>query len=192
MDEYKERLIRQLKFKCKELRQELAETQGIYHEAVLGFCSHIESFCRDNDTPNPLDTLAEKNKRNPPQADEAYIAETLTEDQKKQLPSQFKKIFSSIVYQTHPDKTQDTEGREVYQEAVEAKKKNQVGRLVSIAQDLKIDISHLSYGAIREIESQMDKMGSEIESIHRSYPWAWYYSPLPQKENIIERFCAEA
>ena len=189
MDEYKERLIRQLKFKCKDLRQELSETQGIYQKAVLGFCAHIDSFCRDKGLQNPLEALARKNK--PPHAaeEEAYIAETLTEEQKKQLPSQFKKIFASIVYQTHPDKAQNTDSQETYQEAVEAKNKNQVGSLVSLAQDLKIDISHLSYAAIREIESQIEKMESDIDSIHRSYPWAWYYAPLPKKENIIEMFC---
>lgn len=192
MGEYKERLIRQLKFKCKELRRELLETQSIYDEAVLGFCSHVGSFCEDNDLPNPLDSLAKKRSEASPDQNEAYIAETLTEEQKKQLPSQFKKIFSSIVYQTHPDKTNNTDGQEAYQEAVEAKKKNQVGRLVSIAQELKIDISHLSFSAIREIESQMNKMSEEIDSMHRSYPWAWHYSPLSERKNIIRRFCMES
>jgi hypothetical protein len=119
---------------------------------------------------------------------EAYIAETLTESQKKELPAQFRKVFRSIVQETHPDKSPEVDSVDLYQEAVEAKKDNEVGKLIALTQDLKIDLSHLTYAAITEIESQIDKMQDDIASLHKSYPWAWYYSNNVHRSKIIEDF----
>ena len=119
---------------------------------------------------------------------EAYIAETLTESQKKELPAQFRKVFRSIVQETHPDKSPEVDSVDLYQEAVEAKKDNEVGKLIALTQDLKIDLSHLTYAAITEIESQIDKMKDDIASLHRSYPWVWYYSNNVHRSKIIKDF----
>ena len=189
MDNYKLKLIRKLKFKCKELREELAETHAIYEAAIPAFCQHVCDFCKGTGTRSPLDEFAAPKQPSPSETREAYIAATLTDEQKKQLPSQFKKVFSNIVIQTHPDKTHNEDGRDLYEQAVQAKKENKVSELVSIAQDLKINISHLSYSAIREIEAQINKTYEEIDLIRRSYPWHWHYAPPQKKEKIIQQFC---
>ena len=188
MDDYKQRLIRKLKFKCKALGIELKTTQSIYNDAVPGFCEAVEVFCSSRKCDNPL-TQSLKGKHSPPEGSmEAYIAETLTESQKKELPAQFRKVFRSIVQETHPDKSPEVDGVDLYQEAVEAKKDNEVGKLIALTQDLKIDLSHLTYAAITEIESQIDKMKDDIASLHRSYPWVWYYSNNVHRSKIIKDF----
>ncbi len=177
MDPYKDSLTRKLKFKCREIQSELNEAELIYNNAASEFCEHVCSFCSDGGHKNPLDDIFKENS---------------SAKNKTKLAAQFKKVFSSIVVQTHPDKTKDVSRVETYQKAVEAKKENKVENLVSIAQDLKINISHLSYSDLRELESKIDKMEKKIDSIHKSYPWIWYYSPADKRQNIIKDFCIPA
>jgi hypothetical protein len=188
-DRYKSKLVRKLKFQCRALRQELVETHAIYDTAVPLFCTAVCEFSDKNNLPNPLDKLKEEASPSEAEKSEAYIAETLTPEQKKELPAQFKRIWKHIVVETHPDKNQGSDaGRDLYEQAVEAKKKNKVSELLSVAQDLKIDISHLSYAAIREIEEQIKKNQSDIDSLRASYPWHWYYAPPSSQESIISQF----
>lgn len=190
MSDYKKVLIRKLKFKCKSLGLELKTAQSIYNDAVPGFCSAVEDFCSSRGIVNPL-TKSHKGNSSPREGSmEAYIAETLTESQKKELPSQFSKVFRSIVMETHPDTSPTIDSVDLYQEAVEAKKKNEVGTLIALTQDLRIDLSHLSYSAIREIEGQIDKMDQDILALHNSYPWVWYYCNTSRRLKIIESFCS--
>ena len=192
MSDYKQKLIRKLKFRCKSLGLELKAAQSIYNDAVPGFCAAVDLFCSSQECENPL-TQALKSKSSPPEGSmEAYIAETLTESQKKELPAQFRKVFRSIVVETHPDKTSEMDSVDLYQEAVEAKKNNKVGKLIALTQDLKIDLSHLTYAAITEVESQIDKMEDDITSLQNSYPWVWYYSNNLRRSKIIERFVLPA
>ena len=174
MDEYKNSLTRQLKFKCRQLKSELDDVQSIYQLAISGFCEHVYLFCNETGKENPLESLlkeSDNNRRHSP------------------FPTEFRKIFFNILSQTHPDKTKDTSGVEAYQKAVEAKKDNKIEDLVSIAQDLKINIAHISYSDIRDVERKIHKMELKIESIHKSYPWLWYYSSLPQRDSIVKEFC---
>ena len=189
MDDYKQQLIRKLKFRCKSIGLELKASQSIYNESVPGFCEAVDLFCADRKCENPL-TQALKGKSSPIEGSvEAYIADTLTDKQKEELPAQFRKVFRSIVMETHPDQSPKIDTIDTYQKAVEAKKDNKVGELIALTQDLKIDLSHLSYPAITEIESQITKMEEDISSLHNSYPWVWYYSNTLHRLKIIERFC---
>ena len=189
MDSYKTDLVRKLKFECRELRKELSEAHEIYSSAVRGFCAHVVSFCLENSLPDPLDSLSSKNS-SPSASDQtsALIAESLSEEEKKQLPASFKKVFRSIALHTHPDKTDTDDGRELYEQAVSAQKDNQVDELVSIAQELRIDISHLRYSEIKIIEEQIEKTKKEIDSLHDTFPWHWHYSPTNKREKIIRLF----
>jgi len=188
VSDYKQKLIRKLKFRCKSLGLELKTAQSIYNDAVPGFCEAVDFFCSSQECKNPL-TQSLKGKSSPPEGSmEAYIAETLTDIQKAELPAQFRKVFRSIVVETHPDKSSDIGGVDLYQEAVEAKKNNKVGELIALTQDLKIDLSHLTYAAITEVEGQINKMEDDIIALQNSYPWVWYYSNTLRRDKIIEGF----
>ena len=190
MDDYKQQLLRTLKSKCKSLGLELKSVQSIYNEAVPGFCGAVDSFCDEGGFKNPLVEHRKEKQPSPTDSVEAYIAETLTDKQKQELPSQFRRIFRSIVQQTHPDTSPEVDSVGLYQEAVEAKKSNKVGELIAITQDLKMDLSHLTYSAITEIESQASQMKDDIASLQGSYPWAWYYSNNSRRGKIIKDFVA--
>ena len=182
MDDYKQQLLRKLKSKCKSLGLELKSVQSIYNEAVPGFCAAVDLFCDEGGFKNPLVEHRKEKQPSPTESVEAYIAETLTDKQKEELPSQFRRIFHSIVQQAG--------SVDLYQEAVEAKKSNKVGELIAITQDLKMDLSHLTYSAITEIESQASQMKDDIASLQSSYPWAWYYSNNSRRGKIIKDFVA--
>ena len=170
MDEYKEKLVRKLKFKCREAEAELKEVRAIYNLAVGPFVVSIESFCADNGLANPLDSLEAPEK------------------EKRPLDSSFKKVFIDIVSTTHPDKTQNTDSVEFYQKAVEAKKNHKLTQLVAVAHDLKINLSELSYSSIRDLESHLNETCEEISNIRSTYPWRWHYSEPSSRKKIIERF----
>ena len=172
MDSYKASLIRRLKFKSKEVLEELKDTKVIYETAVSGFCSSLELYCIENDIENPLKSTKKD----------------LEEEKKKELNDNFKKLFRKISILTHPDKTQDESSREILENAVEAKKSQDSGSLTSIAHDLKIDLSNLDYESIEDLEESIKKSEEEIFNIHNSYPWKWHYSPINKKTSILTSF----
>ena len=142
--------------------------------AVMDFCSSLDLYCKSKDIKNPLDSL---NK-------------DLEEEKKKELNNNFKKLFREISKLTHPDKTKDESSREILEDAVEAKKSQNPSSLTSIAHDLKIDLSELSYDSIEHLEESIKKSEDEILNMHNSYPWSWYYAPSNKKEPILISFIA--
>ena len=65
--------------------------------------------------------------------------------------------------------------------AVEAKKNKDASSLTSIAHDLKIDLSNIDYESIDALEDSILESEKEIDNIHNSYPWLWYYAPDNKK-----------
>lgn len=174
MDHYKKSLVSKLKFKCKEANEELSEVQSIYNIAVSEFCIALNKFCIESKIKNPLDSIdKDKKEKKPP------------------ISSGFKSVFFDIAKSTHPDKCRNEDGRDTFNKAVEAKKENKLGSLISIAKDLKIDISDLDYSSIREIEESIVKMKDESERIRSSYPWLWFYSESTKKDYILKKFCQD-
>ena len=171
MDNYKSSLIRKLKVKAKDVSDELKETKLIYNDAVRAFCVSMDSYCSSKGIKNPLD-LIEKDE----------------EEDKEELENDFKKLFRKISVLTHPDKTKDESSREILEDAVEAKKFKDIGSLTSIAHDLKIDLSNLDFNSIDALESSIEKSETEINNIHKSYPWSWYYAPMNKKDPILVSF----
>lgn len=171
MDHYKSSLIRRLKVRSKEVLSELKEVKSIYELAVSGFCISLDSYCKEKGVDNPLESIDKEEK-----------------EEKQELNQSFKKLFRKISILTHPDKTQNDDSRETLEDAVKAKKTQDAGGLTSIAQDLKIDLSNLDYDSIEFLERSIAKSEQEINNIHNSYPWLWYYSSSNKKEVILVSF----
>lgn len=172
MDLYKTSLIRRLKFKSKEVSEELKDVKALYNQAVGDFCIAVDFYCSSTEIVNPLESIV-KNK---------------DKEKKEELNNNFKKLFRKISLLTHPDKTQNEESREILEDAVEAKKSKNAGGLTSIAHDLKIDLSNLDYDSIDLLEESIKKSEQEILNIHNSYPWVWFYAPENKKEPILISF----
>ena len=171
MDGYKKTLIRRLKFKSKEVKEDLSLCKQIHDQAVPLFCAAVYDYCSENNIEDPFkDIKKEKSKK------------------KESLPKNLKTIFRKIATQTHTDITKDDSTRELLEEAVQAKKENKSHDLISIAGKLKIDTSDMDYESIRHLEKSISNAEEEIHSIHNSYPWVWFYSNSVKKTAIIQLF----
>lgn len=168
MSDFKSSLIRKLRVKSREVSSNLEEAKAIYAIAVSGFCESVHSYCRRNKIKNPLEEIEDK------------------KEEPDDISSEFKSLFRKIAIATHPDKASDESCK--FEKAVKAKKENKPVNLISIASDLKIKTDELSYESINHLESSILKSEEEIDKIHRSYPWAWYYAPDNKKEFITELF----
>lgn len=172
MDNYKNTLIRKLKAECSEVNKELSEVEVLFNQAVPLFCAAVNKYCDINSCKNPLEDLPEDK-----------------EDERKNVTPKLKSVYRKIAVKTHPDKLSSSEeSLDLYQDATNAKKNNQVDKIISIAKDLKIDIYDFSYQDIKSIEESIKHTQSKIEKIRVSYPWVWFFSTVKKREDIISRF----
>ena len=172
MDKYKQSLIRKLKVKSSELKDELCFIQSIYEVSVDGFCVAVSEFCLNNNLTNPLLSLADRKE----------------EKDTEELTPQIKKLFREIAKKTHSDSTGSEDSRPILEDAVKAKKENKSSSILSIANKLKLDTSSLDYKSIDLIEASIKKLEQEIYNITNSYPWLWHHAISSRKNNIIEEF----
>ena len=172
MDRYKDRLLRKLKAKCSEVNNELLEGNDIYEQSISPFCLEVSRYCEENNIENPLDKLkVEKEK-----------------ETKKTIPSEFKSLYRKIAVETHPDKGTDDKKIEKYQQATEAKKESKIDKLVSIAKDLKINLSEMTFADIKIIEQSIIDTEKAISQVRSSYVWAWAFAPNKRRRDIIFKF----
>lgn len=173
MDEYKSKLIRSLKFKCKSLSEEILEANTIYDLACAEFMQSIHEFCKKNSLPNPLDELTEP----PP-------------PEKPQSKSGISELYREIARESHPDKSfhsgRDLDKENLFKEASIAKKDMEFIKLMEVARKLKINASAISYDVVESLEKEISVKEKKIHSMRTSYPWAYYYADNNTKGSIIK------
>jgi len=167
--QFKEKLVRRLKFKCKELSEELKSTNKTYGLITPEFESAFNLFCSSNNLENPLDKEIKKKPK-----------------EKKSIPEDLKSLYREIAIKTHPDKTSNDDSGEILIKASIAKKDNNTTELMSIAKDLKIDTSKIDFESIEAIEENIKKIEKEIELKTNSFPWVWFFSG--KKEKFLKMF----
>jgi len=84
------------------------------------------------------------------------------------------KLFKEIAVKTHPDKRY-TEQDETFVEANKANDQNDLSTLLSIAEELDIDISEYINNEIL-LEHHSNELDSKIQEIKQRLPWIWYHS----------------
>ena len=172
MDEYKSKLVRSLKFKCKSLSREILETTAIYESACSLFIEAISDFCSENGFKNPLEKLSA-----PPQK----------EDRSKKIG--LSELYREIARESHPDKSfhsgPDLDKEELFKEASIAKKDMELVKLMEVARKLKISASSISYETVESLEEDIASKEKNIQSMHTSYPWAYYYADNNTRDSII-------
>lgn len=170
--DYKDRILIKLKRKCSEVNAELKEVECIYDTALPMFCDSVNVFCRNHSIENPLDSIEKEDKKS-----------------KKEISSNFKSLYRKIAIQTHPDKGgQNQDNINKYQQATNAKKDSQIDKLVSIAKDLKINLSELKYRDINLIEESLKDTENKISQIRDTFVWHWFFSNKNKRTDIIARF----
>jgi hypothetical protein len=172
LNKEKTSLIRRLRSKSSELKDELNFIKKIYFIAVEGFCKEVSCFCDHKKIDNPLLSMSKD--------EEKRDKENLTKD--------LKYLFREIAKKTHLDTCKTDDNRSTLEEAVEAKKNNQACDILSIAHELDIDTTSLSYKSLDAIESSIQKSEEEIMQITNSYPWKWHHATNSRKVNIVEEF----
>lgn len=172
LTDYKNRILLKLKRRCSEVNSELKEVECIYETAIPLFCNSVSDFCKKHSLKNPLESIKEKEKEN-----------------KKEINSNFKSLYRKIAIQTHPDKGGQVEDNiDKYQQATDAKKERQIDKLVSIAKDLKIDLSELKYQDISLIEKSLKKTENKILQIRQTLIWHWFFSNKKKRTEIVSKF----
>jgi len=172
VDAYKQSLIRRLKFKSREVSEELSGCKEVYNTIFPLFYCAVTKYCEDNDLPDPF----------------LKFSSIETKKNKSNLTSSLKSIFRKIASKTHTDITQDESSRPILEKAVEAKRDNKSHDLLSIAHKLKIDTSDIDYSSIQHLEDSIISTEKEIENIQHSYPWVWFNSKESKKNSIIASF----
>lgn len=172
MNNYKQSLIRKLKAKSIELKDELSYLNSVYDIAVQDFCLAVSKYCEETDIINPLLRETPKEK----------------DEEVKNLTPEIKKLFREIAKKTHTDISKSEDTRETLEDAVKAKKESKSSNILSIAHELKIDTSNLDYKSIELVESSIKNQERDINNITNSYPWAWYHASKNRKDNIIREF----
>jgi hypothetical protein len=173
VDEYKSKLIRSLKFKCKSLSEEILEANTIYDLACAEFMQSIHEFCTKNNLPNPLNRLID----NPP-------------PDKPEIKAGISELYREIARESHPDKSfhsgPNLDKENLFKEASIAKKDMEYAKLMEVARKLKIDDSSISYDIIEALEKEISVKEKKIHSMRTSYPWAYYYADNNTKGSIIK------
>ena len=173
MDEYKSKLIRSLKFKCKSLSRDILETGEIYNLACGLFIEAVHAFCSENSFNNPLEKLQAPSKKE--------------NSSKKRGLSE---LYREIARESHPDKLfhsgSDLNKEELFKEASIAKKDKELIKLMEVARKLKISASSISFETVESLEEEMVSKEKKIESMRTSYPWIYYYADNNTRDSIIK------
>jgi hypothetical protein len=143
---------------------------------ILGF----NKFCKDRDTPNPLDI-------------KITDPEDVGGDERKIISSETKSLFREVIKELHPDKSKKIEKEKVwsnsdnYIQAVKAKSENNLQELISISKKVGNgpDIGSLTMEKIKLLTDNLNQANTEIDKIHKSYVWTWFTSSSYEEKNVI-------
>tara|TARA_Y100000004_G_scaffold55468_1_gene61734 strand:- start:110 stop:634 length:525 start_codon:yes stop_codon:yes gene_type:complete len=151
-----ERTTKKLKHKIEYLRLELEE--------ILETNSRcLEKFNQDFAGDFPDDETLKDRLENDKESEKPF-------EVPKQLTT---KLFKEIAIKTHPDKRK-TENDDVFVEANKANRKNDLSTLLSIAEDLNIDVNEFVDNSLL-LEKHAQEMIDKIRNIKNQMAWVWYH-----------------
>ena len=173
---YKKRLLKTLRFEVSILRKELEEIRPIFEEACSLFASRVASYCSSHEVVNPLEDWGDDKK----------------DKTSQELDHPFKVIFRKIAVRTHPDKhggeSNSSPLTKSYIGATKAQEESDVFELFSIASELKIDTSELTFNEIDSLRQAIKEKREEANNIYNSMVLKWYYANNKAKEKFIKSF----
>ena len=191
----KKRKKKSLKHKAEhlklELEDKLEQTKKI-EKAFLDMLSKLE-------VEDIVNTSAEKQNSveiNAPVPDDAEhipedtddVQENLQEDAEER-PEIFKKLWKQIALLTHPDRAGDNLDRlDQYKRASEAWTKKNYAELISIAEDLGIEVPEDTELDLQVLEKFVSDLESQIKQNEESILWAWSNSDEVKKSKILDLY----
>ena len=183
MNEIKQKYLRKLKHKAKQINEEYEETLEIYNLAKMELVTKILEYCEKHKTPSPLAGEKEDKKEHPKEVEEIFSEKEVRD------------VYKKIAISTHPDKLGklNEEDREektsLFKKAAEAKDTKNLNDLTRIASELNINLNELKYTQLELLEQQIEEKEQKIEEMHQDVSWHWYYLNLEQREKMISIIC---
>lgn len=183
MQEFKEKYLRKLKRKARQINADHNETLGIFTSAKTEFITSILEYCKNNNLDPPLENV-EKREKSSSREENFIFTET-----------EIKDVYKKIAVCTHPDKLLglNDEDREkktaLFKKASEAKDLKDLCGLTQIASELNINLNNLKYTQLELLEYQIEKKAQKTEEMHNDIAWRWYYSDNSCREKTTQFIC---
>ena len=163
--------IKKLVLKARYVDLELEEVTEIYKTCTHAFNSHVRDMCRERGIPIPGEEPVKKCSS--------------PRHEKKQKPCQVvKQMYRDIAKQVHPDKnkTESEHIKRMMSRATRAKNDNDVSTLLSMCDELDIDVPDVRDKHINNINSKIASKEADIKRMKLSNQWVWYHAEDGDRE----------
>ena len=162
-----DRTTKKLKHKIEYLRLELEEILEVNSRCVEKFNQDFAGDFPDDE--KVTDRLRDGESEKPFEVP-------------KQLTT---KLFKEIAVQTHPDKNK-SENNDVFVKANKANRKNDLSTLLSIAEDLNINVDKFVDNSLL-LEKHAQEIIDKIRHIKNQMAWVWYHVDDIRKPLVRKR-----
>ena len=184
-EQNRRRKFKKLRHKALYLNIEYEEVFESFQKAQLSFISSMHEYCSEINKPPPFAPVEKKTDDKKDDGNKNKPEDVSTEEEKL--------IYREIVLLTHPDKTADLpdheidERAELYREAVQGKVSGDLGKLLSIAFELDIDITDISPQFLKSIRKEIKKTETKIQKMKTDIMYQWFHASQEHKDAIFKQ-----
>ncbi len=129
----------------------------------------------------------------PEETDEEMKEELLEEEKELENMNSdiLSRLYRKITRKTHPDKCDDEELHKIFKEATTAYKAKNLRKILTIAEDLNIEIPSLTDDDIKMINTNCALLRSKIENVKQQVAWRWCTAQNDRQKNEIKEWVKE-
>lgn len=168
-------------FKYRYLQLELEETKTLQEEYTEKFMQDFQEVLMDETNQDGIDKASEEGQK--------LIDELKEESKPKNNSKLAKEIYRNISRKTHPDVTKDEEMNAIFAEAATAYEELNLMELIMISDKLGIELEkELDAEDLKTIQTNCDKVQTEIETIKSTITWQWCTYPEEEREDLRDYF----
>lgn len=188
-DASRRRKFKKLRHKALYLNMEYEEVLEVFEEARTLFISAMHEYCAKINKPAPFAPV-EKDPKHQKKSDHKNKPEDVSTEEEKS-------IYREIVLLTHPDKTsglskdESKEREDLYREAVQGKESGDLGKLLTIAFQLDIDITEISPQFLKNIRKEIKKTEEKIKKMKSDIMYQWFNTTQEHKDAIFRQLMGE-
>ena len=108
-------------------------------------------------------------------------------DKNKTKNKDLRKLYRKIATKTHPDKTNNENTSKIFLEAASAYQENNLGKLIELSNEAKVEDFELSEESIFLLEKNIVSLERDINRLKNTAAWTWYNSTCnKEKDKIIQ------
>jgi len=170
---------RRMILEFKYLDCELDEVNNISEDYVKRFISEL--------IPEDINLFE------PEETDEEMKQELLEEEKElKDMNSDIlNRLYRKITKKTHPDKCDDEQLHEIFKDATTAYKAKNLPKILTIAENLNIEIPPLIDDDIKMINTNCALLRKKIENVKQQVAWRWCTAQNDRQKNEIKEWVKE-